>query len=65
MSRSVLHIGPPASSAEPQEFLPADHSIAAFASAALNLQSMFRRQNILIHHLSFKLYEATELFICP
>lgn len=34
MSRSVLHIGPPASSAEPQEFLPADHSIAAFASSA-------------------------------
>ena len=32
MPRSVLHVRPPASSAEPQEFLPADHSIAGFAT---------------------------------
>lgn len=36
MSRFVLHVGPPATSAEPQEFLPADHSIGAFASTASN-----------------------------
>lgn len=77
MSRSVLHVGPPASSAEPQEFLPADHSIAAFAPLLLQmLQNTFCKHNIFsylhMQHIKFKLcfqrdeyltYEAAELLI--
>lgn len=52
MSRFVLHVGPPASSAEPQEFLPADHSISAFASTASNAaKHILQTQYFLILHM--------------
>lgn len=68
MSRSVLRIGPPASSAEPQEFLPADHSIAAFgSSASMHIFSfaLYKDMALTVYWDNHLKYGVAELWSCP